>query len=87
MSDENVVYIVCIATGSYSDSYGSIQFVTLDKAIANDWVRRYNKIVEDNTVRLKDFTFKQGCSKTPFGYDEIVYGNPLAFVDTSFLRR
>ena len=49
------MYIVKINGGRYSDTFTLNMFVTDDLDKAESWVKRFNKIIDDNYVRIDTF--------------------------------
>ena len=67
-----------VATGSYDDYNERLIFVTENKKKALLWVKKYNKLIKNNTVRINNYVFKEGQEKEPFWYWLIEYEQPKA---------
>ena len=74
------MHLVMVATGSYDDYNEISMFVTDDKEKALLWVKKYNKIIKDNTDRIGNYAFKEGQEKEPFWYWLIQYEQLIAFI-------
>lgn len=48
-----MVYIVRVGMGSYEDYYEYEKFVTLDKSLVEDWVKQYNRLVDQYGLLLE----------------------------------
>lgn len=77
---EKEMHLVIVATGSYEDYMEITMFVTDDKEKALLWVKKYNKIIEDNTERMEKYVFKSNQEKYPFWYELINYEQPKSMV-------
>lgn len=72
-----MIYAVEITEGMSHEIYSYIHFVTHDKALAERWVERFNKIIDDNRDRVTEaYNRDEDC----FWCDWIVYENPHAEV-------
>lgn len=80
-------YAVFIGSGQYDDYHAFLQFVTFSEKKAENWVDKYNKIVEDNFERLLNFNDNSDyAKKLPFCHDMIVYEKAHAFFEKTKLR-
>ena len=73
-----VIYVAIVAMGKHEDYYENSIFCSTDKTKVEKWVNRLNKIIEDNTERIKkynDYTKEQ-----PYWYDYINWEFPLALI-------
>jgi hypothetical protein len=74
------IYIVKISTGSHDDYYESDEFACFDKEKAQIWVDRFNKIIDNNRIRINKFHSDPAMyeSDQPFWHDFIKYEEPNA---------
>ena len=73
-----VVYVATIGIGSYGEYRENSIFCSTDKEKVEKWVNRLNKIIEDNTERIKKY---ECCEKEqPFWYDYINWESPNALM-------
>lgn len=79
-------YLVVVATGCYDDYIENVIFVTNDKDKADSWVTRYNKIIDDNLDRIREFPIQDPENDEPFWYWLINYQDPFAKVIESEYR-
>lgn len=81
------MYLVIVATGSYDDYTENVKFVTDDKTVADTWVARFNKIIDDNRERINDFPIQDPENEEPFWYWLIQYYYPNAMVRETEYRK
>ncbi len=72
------MYIVIVSTGRYDDHYENQQFVTNDKQIADIWVEKFNRIIDNNLERINSFDIMSTGSE-PLWYDFIISEEPTAY--------
>ena len=74
----NVVYVAIVAMGSPEDYIENSIFCSTDKKKVEDWVNRLNKIIDDNTERIKKYDDYE--KEKPYWYDYINWESPLAIM-------
>jgi len=79
-----VVYIAIIAMGKYEDYIENNIFCSIDKTKVENWVNRLNKIIEDNTERIKKYD--NYTKEQPFWGDYIYWENPVAIMQEVPIR-
>lgn len=77
-------YAVFIGFGQYEDYHADLRFVTFSKEQAQNWVNKYNKIVENNFERLDNFNIDE--SLLPLYYQEIIQDEAHAFFEKTKVR-
>jgi predicted secreted protein len=81
VSSGTVIYVVQVCRGQYDDYWENEIFATADKARAEKWRDRYNRIIDDNKERIDNYYDDQDWSKPePFWYSEINWDVPRARV-------
>lgn len=80
---KNKAYIVKVEQDVFWEIYQYNKFVFLDKSKAEIWVEKFNRIVEENRVRLSDayYNNKQNLW-TKFVTDQ----NPTAYMEEIEIR-
>jgi len=77
------MYLVSIMTGDTSGYSRQIQFATHNLEVAQKWVDKYNKIITDNSERLKSIEYdddKDDGFYFPYLYFLVNYENPKAII-------
>lgn len=85
----NKVYIVKIMSGQPYETSEYEKFVTLDKIKAENWVNKYNNIIERHKDRISAFMESEEfykCDKDFYTYEYIYYENPTAYTEEIELR-
>lgn len=84
---DSVVYIVLLCSGQWDDYHETPIFVTLDKEKAENWVCRFNRIIEENQERILGFYDDEDYSKPePFWWNKLSDGRPMARIQETKLR-
>ena len=73
------IYLAIEISGSYEDYREDVVFATEVESTADDWANRYNKLVLDNTDRIRSFEIKN-LKPVPFLYWLIKWDEPSAKV-------
>ena len=84
---QEIIYLVVVCSGQYDDYFEQRVFGTLDKDRAEKWVKKYNKIIENNQHRIEHYYDDQNWDKLEsFWYDKIYYDRPKARIREVQLR-
>ena len=72
------MYVAVVITGTNEYVNENNIFCSLDKTTVETWVNRLNKIIKDNTERIKKYY--NYTKEPPYWYDYINYENPIAIL-------
>lgn len=87
MEKKEVAYLVMVCTGEYEDYQEDHKFVTTNKFEADKWACKFNKIICNNTKRIKESVSNGRFAMEDRLWDEFIYyGHPYAKVIEIELR-
>jgi len=76
-NDSGVVYVAIVTTGSYEDYTENSIFCSTDKKKVKDWVKKLNKIIDNNIDRIKNYIIDDNL---PYWYDYLKWEYPSAIM-------
>lgn len=83
----DVIYLVKVGQGSCDDYHEHEIFATIDKELADEWVIKFNRILDENLERIKCYYDDDNWDKAPlFLHDDIAYDTPNALISKVKLR-
>jgi ABC-type Fe3+-hydroxamate transport system substrate-binding protein len=76
MKKDQFIYAVSIKTaGSDEEEIEDFVFATTKKEKAEKWVKKFNRIVDENKERIQNIDW---CDETPLWYDFLKWDQPTA---------
>ena len=77
-----MINLVIVISGECDDHDKSVMFATFDDNKANTWVKKFNRIIDNNKDRMQNYHSDGNYDKEePYWYDYILWYKPMAIVN------